>query len=1711
MQRAAALPDAALAALLAPTPVAPLLAALAALHKVRALCCRTWGHRPPAARRQPTSAKRRTYRPAGLRCACRGVFRATVLTACARRRRPARPAGSPARCALKSRCVRRCVRLPHACSLLRPRAHAYSCRAQLVACLLLHEWAHAAAGAAASLLLGLHGTSARAALSARNLRGNVPLAAWAACLLPAVCGCRGGPKHSPYVLWAAPPAAGARAAAAARAAVRLAGPAVSLAVALAAQAAAAAAPRSACAAAAAAAAWLVLLCAAASDLLAWHPCRFGCGNFGLLINLRDRRTRACADHAPYILERMCSVTQVRGAQAAGVVALLGALPREEWVEDSRHGADVEQGRCTGYAPASAPPALLRAARRRLVNSKRGDMPAALRAALLREAGGAYPAGASCAAFAGHTRFATASLPAVRETHPHQWCPPARCRVWAFRAGAFRPQEDAPTGCMLTHNGDLDAVRLFRREVGTTELGLWLARVLHCANDAAADSPKAAGMCDLLLCAGRWDAAVRWAYQAEVARAATDASGGAPLSHAAPNTAPTPAWAAAWAALLDAATAAHSALLAHPLAPGGPRCVVGSVVRFVDAVLERVAELPAPQAAALGVHPDCLHAGAPATLLLPALRDAAAAAGVMELMDPLTLRKFLRRAALAFTTQDGAEALRLLLSRASGSFGLVLVSSTEPDTVAVAAWGQQMSVGLHAEAGVALFASEAAAMKVPIKDGHFMTHRLDLEEGRGEVLRVSLRPRSVTRNEACGRAMRGGAGGGASVDRSFAAEHSFKGGSLFGFTWQGISVTSFRFDTQRESTPSELERRLVPLLDNPLVQPLPLLSGAAQRDPVGADIEAIPAVLARVRQEWQHADSLCRQSATAFARILLEKMAINAAPGGAACAHDGRDADVLVVGCESSLWIAQQWAADLQRALPRVAARALSANKVLALLGAPGDAAVPGFPGMARSQLPLRNALVLLVSQSGQTFPVLHAARLLRHAIGDRVFVLTGEFDTKLGLVVGQDMARQQPFCARIFSNFAGWRPAEPTTVAAAAAHATLTELLLFLLHAYTLELPPPQAAALLGLAMPRDDVRCLAELRDASTLQAVPEICLRADGTSVVGLSFRETATRLMFNWTAGRLPGVHERLVAQGQEWAVRVTEGWRATVFSALYVFGTIWFQFAPMNVVSVVVGCGQPFYFVCQQDAKCCVIGFALRLVDVALYIWVGWLFLLARRRLAGADVFARRGRRTLIVADVPWVHQCVEVYVSKLFALSYGDNGLDVHGASPTDSFVHRFTHRVHRGVLIALGRADGRVSSLARAEGAALLAAMQAAAIHSAGCGPEIVSVGHNTWHGNPGAIREHVVLPTHRRRFMCEYVFDAVAGRAGGASDPQSVLASLGRGVVVPAEALAMSSAARRACDRCAAAAPRRECLQCAARFCAACAAAVHGRAATRGHLHLGVNATHAMRRAACAARRRVLARAGITAEEDEAESPDSKGAAIIADVARFGGGAGHAFPEFGARAAAVMLRGHGRLLRVGGAPLGLHYAKRLLSRCAPERARTRWRFAIAAVLARRNPWKRLLLHLVACAAVSADKPTALFPALNSMMEEVDVRSQAVVALETPMKDLYEGRFASLERYIAWLVLFHAMALRASKSSWPLPPWDISRSQSILRVSSTAAPVSGAEVAAQLAGEAAPTAFVTRRRRLSFAVPRVASRDSLEGSAGVTRASSQASLLRDAA
>jgi len=59
------------------------------------------------------------------------------------------------------------------------------------------------------------------------------------------------------------------------------------------------------------------------------------------------------------------------------------------------------------------------------------------------------------------------------------------------------------------------------------------------------------------------------------------------------------------------------------------------------------------------------------------------------------------------------------------------------------------------------------------------------------------------------------------------------------------------------------------------------------------------------------------------------------------------------------------------------------------------------------------------------------------------FLQSGSVDTKMALVLGQQLSPAAPFCERCFDTKAGWRSAEPASVSAVAIAHTLTELLLY--------------------------------------------------------------------------------------------------------------------------------------------------------------------------------------------------------------------------------------------------------------------------------------------------------------------------------------------------------------------------------------------------------------------------------------------------------------------------------------------------------------------------------------------------------------------------------------------------------------------------------------------------------------------------------------------
>merc|ERR1712070_286797 len=66
------------------------------------------------------------------------------------------------------------------------------------------------------------------------------------------------------------------------------------------------------------------------------------------------------------------------------------------------------------------------------------------------------------------------------------------------------------------------------------------------------------------------------------------------------------------------------------------------------------------------------------------------------------------------------------------------------------------------------------------------------------------------------------------------------------------------------------------------------------------------------------------------------------------------------------------------------------------------------------------------------------------------------------------------------------------------------------------------------------------------------------------------------------------------------------------------------------------------------------------------------------------------------------------------------------------------------------------------------------------------------------------------------------------------------------------------------------------------------------------------------------------------------------------------------------------------------------------------------------------------------------------------------------LQEWYEGRIASMHRLVAFFVLFHEMG-RKVQDFWPMVTfgifgYDMSRTHSIMRIATTASPVSGSDV-----------------------------------------------------
>lgn len=391
------------------------------------------------------------------------------------------------------------------------------------------------------------------------------------------------------------------------------------------------------------------------------------------------------------------------------------------------------------------------------------------------------------------------------------------------------------------------------------------------------------------------------------------------------------------------------------------------------------------------------------------------------------------------------------------------------------------------------------------------------------------------------------------------------------------------------------------------------------------------------------------------------------------------------------------------------------------------------------------------------------------------------------------------------------RPAEPSSVAVAATFHSLTRLLLHFIRTVRKEIPSSRvlhswelkAASNMIVRFFRKYVKqkwkagmkrsASYNRRIMSASQHVRNVGhLDVGGITLMNLSDGDiedlhemTSSNLLsglmdivgFDETGNpRESPLHNELVRRGEVWAEHIKESWTVLLLVGVYFIlsiglGVTFFVTVGSLIAHAIFGGTDHQYSLrfsllnthqfSHQPIGWTLVGLLLQIMDALLFGYLVKLFTLGCRYFGGRPLWARIGKRTLVIVDTPMNHQLLENFVSKLFSQSYSFVSIDVHGASGLDHFVHRFTHRVVRGVLLAVGRPDGRMSTLAKSESSILLAVKQAAFIQNpsynggAGSGVDIVTIGHNPFSPSMGKTTANIYLPSaHRQKFVDEYIYE---------------------------------------------------------------------------------------------------------------------------------------------------------------------------------------------------------------------------------------------------------------------------------------------------------------------------------------------------------------------
>lgn len=1082
----------------------------------------------------------------------------------------------------------------------------------------------------------------------------------------------------------------------------------------------------------------------------------------------------------FILQAQTAATEVRGGQAGGISSI------SYKTGTSKSGGSGFEGQFDG-GEINIPNIF----RVRCVARKRYPLAADLAQLFVKKNGG-EPDASVAVTFIGHTRFATSSVNVVPELHPHEWMLPQQEFVWQMSPSGKYEEISTTFGMHLTHNGDFDALEAYSGMIVVSEVGLFCERVLHTPNSTNGDSPKLCGMMNILRTQGRWAASARLGYVRNL-KSANDTCGGEQLSKEAPNTFPGPEVFQQWAEFFNPIWKMHKnnviELLKQPK--------VGQ--RGLEYQINRVAEKAF-------IH-KCLEQ-------IEAKKDSF---GVKDWTAKET-KVFVNFTIRAFLRNDLYTALTELMSRAEGSFGVQVHCTIEPGVVAIASKGQPMSVSFDPDRSICLYGSEAEAIAVPIdEEGVWLPERIDLDS-KGEVMRLGAARALIEGKYMPERNEHEEEKEEEKVDKSKydpkknirtgrKALGKLEAGADFGKRSGirmkgGIEILSYSLVTHLEGTAEELIDRAVSINSAPIPYD-------PKADLVRADLAMTPGIIAAIDRAWKSEKSVEKIVGNEFAKKMISCMRHRMQ------SHTD-STDLIIGGLEASLWVAEQFAADLRSIFPQLNIVTVSSNKLLGLgKDTPGRVFFPGTDQVLARRID-EYTCVLLISQSGQTFGSLHATRKVAGIVKDRLFLLTGCFNSKMeGAMIEDYQARGMEYKRdRVFNNYAGNRPAEPTSAAIVATYHTLTKLMLHLIvetrnnlagvrmiHKWDYQKATNLLVGLirkrrinkrrkqgLPLVIAEDtsdpDAKLWYEhssvkghtiamnLTDGciDDMHQMLEACMMPDLSKIVG--YNEHGDPL-----EGEDLATNKDLREKGILWGEHIIEPWRVIVIVSVYLilsvgFGVTIFHTIVAIILAIIkaggvdIGKGHLTFSLLDpatmrdQGVGWTLIALGLNFIDAFWFVYLTKGLTYCLRWKNGRPLSARYGKRTIVIVDSPVVHQLAENFCSKLFSQSYSFCGVDVHGASGLDHFVHRFTHRVVRGVLLAVGRPDGRMCVLAKSESAVLLAVKQAAFIQNPayadprGSGPEIITIGHNPFAPRMGLCHNVVLSSDTRKKFVDEYIYE---------------------------------------------------------------------------------------------------------------------------------------------------------------------------------------------------------------------------------------------------------------------------------------------------------------------------------------------------------------------